>query len=81
MHTTAQIAETLGTGPLEPGRVEAVAEEARSHDDVLSSNELELAPRFTPEELDFSDYRWSRGDHRSQRDVETEDRGMGRQFR
>jgi hypothetical protein len=53
----------------DPGYAEAVAEEARSYDDILDESDLELAPVFTPEDLDFSDYRWNRGDQRSRREL------------
>jgi hypothetical protein len=54
---------------------EAVAEETRSHDDIVTPCELEVAPVFTVEELDFSDYRWGRGDTRSQRELDMYESG------
>lgn len=68
--------QSLGSGPLEPVYAEAVAEEARPHDDALDACELQVAPRFTPEELDFSDYRWSRSDHRTAREIQMYESGM-----
>lgn len=53
----------------------AVAEELRSHTDVIDERELEVAPVFTAEDLDFSEYRWGRGDHRSQRDMDMYESG------
>lgn len=66
-HTTAPFASLPAS--LEEGYASAVSEELRSHDDIATAADLELAPVFTPEDLDFSDYRWSRGDTRSQRDI------------
>ena len=64
------------------GYADAVAEETRSHNDIITPCELEVAPVFTVEELDFSDYRWGRGDYRSQRDMDMYEAGhSARDFR
>lgn len=72
---TDEVVQPLGVGSLEVNYPEAVAEELRAHDDVISDSELEIAPVFTPEELDFSEYRWGRGDYRSQRDMDLYESG------
>lgn len=47
----------------------------------LEPEQPEVAPVTVPEDMDAGDYRWSSGDHRSERDYAMDDAGVARELR